>query len=586
MCGIAGILTREEQPGNEDLVAGMLDSLRHRGPDDRGIFRDPGTGSVLGACRLSILDLSAAGRQPMATPDGNLVLVYNGEVYNYREIREELARAGVAFSTGTDTEVVLKAWDRWGGNSLLRFNGMFAFCLLDRSRRKAFLVRDRLGVKPCFYREEPERLIFASEAKAFYRLPERIWSPRESSQALRSLLAFQFLASPGATVFSNLSRVPPGHLLECDLGRGKTVLRRWWRLRGEAAPDDFEAAAVRTRELLESSVRLRLRADVPVGILLSALAARAQPVRTFTAGFRHRLDERPYARMAAQAIGAEHHEVELDPAEIGSRIEEVIPVFDALTSLDAGILTIYFILEKLREFRVKVLLVGEGADEVFGGYSWFRHGRPPLAWLPLSLRARLHHYAVSRMLKGTDASARELADSYREGGDPDAFRQVSRWEIETQLPSNYLMKVDHATMAHSVEARVPYLDHRLVEFAFGLPPEWKTGVRGGRNKLVLRRLGRDLLPAALASRPKLAFPLSMAELLRSNRDKVLDCLLAEGSLARENLPQKRIEALADFRPRKYSPLEKEKEFLLWKLFLIEVWRGWVRRERAEAAGRE
>jgi len=581
-----------------ELVRRMLGALGHRGPDDRGVWSDPAGTAVLGTCRLSILDLSPAGHQPMATPDGSLVVAYNGEVYNYRELRAELEASGVEFVSGTDTEVVLKAWERWGEAALERFNGMFAFFVLDRSSGRGYLVRDRFGIKPCLYHLASGRLYFASEAKAFYRLPGEVWEPREDPEALASLLAFQFLDSPGGTVLENLSRLPPGHFLEYDPSAGTCRLRRYYRLESEPrAPGDRPSALAAGRELLESSVNLRLRSDVPVGILLSggldsslvaALAARGHPgkIKTFTAGFLHRLDERPYARAVAETIGSEHHEVVLDPGELCRRIEEVIPAFDALTSLDAGIFTIWFILEKLKEHRVKVMLVGEGADEVFGGYSWFRLSRPPFSILPLPLRSRLHHYAVSRMFRGAAASAGRMRAKIEAYRDPDIFRQISRWEIEEQLPSNYLMKVDHATMAHSVEARVPYLDHRLVEFAFGLPPSWKMSPGSGGEKAFLRALAEGLLPPRIASRPKLGFPLSMAEVLKSNRRKVLDYLLAPDSFAREHYSRERIEALADFRPRRYSPLEKEKEFLLWKLFLIEAWRRWLLGFRREASNRD
>ena len=595
MCGIAGIVGLHPVPGREELVGRMLEALGHRGPDDRGIWSARGEEAALGSCRLSILDLSAAGHQPMVTSD--YAISYNGEIYNFAELRRELEADGVEFCSQSDTEVVLRAWERWGEKSLERFNGMFAFFILDRRRRRGHLVRDRLGIKPCFYSLAEGRLIFASEAKAFYRLPPRFWQPQTDEKALESLLSFQFLPNPEKTPFRNLSRLPPGHLLEYDLEKGEGCCRRHYRLESSPhIPTDRKRAVKEARDILTDSVKLRLRADVPVGILLSggldssliaALAAQEhpEPIQTFTAGFRHRLDERPQARLVARAIGSEHHEVELDPAEMNRRIEEVIPVFDALTSLDAGIFTIYFILEKLKKYRAKVLLVGEGADETFGGYSWFRLSRPPLSLLPLRVRTSLHHYAISRMLRQGAPGRRLLHEQVVRGGEGDIFRQVSRWEIETQLPSHYLMKVDHATMAHSTEARVPYLDHRLVEFAFGLPGCWKfagSAFTPGGEKAFLRQLAAGLLPAETAARPKLGFPLSMGDVLKSNRDKVLDSLLAETGFARSRFSRSRIERMAEFKPRMYSPWEKEKEFLLWKLFLIETWQHWVRETRKNA----
>ena len=501
MCGIAGFMTHARFDRHHALMA-MGDELRHRGPDDHGTFVDEDRGVYLCHRRLSVLDLSRAGRQPLRNEQGTTRVVVNGEFYNYRALRRELEKEGCTFVSNSDSEVAVHGYDRWGLGVMDRLDGMYALAVWDSLRDRLVLARDPLGIKPLLYMNLPRGLFFASEARAFHALPRDIFDPRFDEESLHMLLCFQYIYEPERTAYRNVHRVPPGTCMVYEHGR--LTRNTFWTLtpRPEYAHLDSEESERLVEERLDAAVKSHLQSDVPVGVMLSggldsslvaAFASRHAPgsVRTFTAGFAHRWDERPFAREVAGHLGTLHHEVFVDPAHISERLEELVGHLDDLTSLDGGMFTVFLISEQMKEFGVKVLLVGEGADEVFGGYSWFGLSRKPFNGAPPAARGLAFYYAVSRMLPGMKnlGHIRTISRLLAGNGEREIFRQIGAFEITRQLPNHFLMKVDHGTMAHGLEARVPFLDRGVVELGHSLPSQEKLE---GDMVSLLPRAGKNV----------------------------------------------------------------------------------------------
>jgi asparagine synthase (glutamine-hydrolysing) len=546
----------------------------------------------LGHRRLSIIDLSERGTQPLYNEDRTVAVVCNGELYGYHELRDELIGRGHRFLSDSDSEIFVHAYEQWGPGAWAHFNGIFAAALYDNRAGKVFLVRDHLGVKPLFYLPMRDSLAFASEAKAFLRLPRELWTPSLNLDAAAELMDMPYMLDPEATLLQGVRMLPPAGVLEVDVRTGAfTPPRRFWRLGYDPKVEalGWPAACAAVEEALLRSVRKQMIADAPVGILLSGgldsstVAALAQkqsprPVRTFTAVFEHGLDERTYARAVADHIGSHHTQVPIDPGEVNRRFEEILLYYDDLRSVDGGLFSLYLIGEKIRQTDIKVLLFGEGSDEIFGGYSWYGLSLKPFCWLPPFCRSAIHHYAVSRtFLRASNwrhtAGFHALCCAY---GERDVFRQVARMEIEHQLPNHFLMKVDKATMAHGLEGRVPFLDPDLVTLAFSLQRrfkytgEWFSFSRPD-EKHILKAVARPYLPEVTTARKKQGFLIPMSEVLKSNLGKVRDYVMAPGSVSRQLLPARKLEGLFDYRTSLYSPLHKEKEFLLWRCFMLDVW---------------
>jgi len=588
MCGIFGISVKDKSHNLKADLARMGALLKHRGPDDEGFLIDPLNGVFLGHKRLSIIDLSDKARQPMFNEDKTIALLFNGEIYNYKDLKEQLIGKGHRFYSHTDSETIVHAYEQWGEDCVTQLRGMFAFCIWDSRENKIILARDHVGIKPLYYINNAEIFAFASEVKAFLGLNKNIWQPRINNDALEFLLIFPFIPDNQMTMLGGVNKLPAGHIL---IYKNKNVIiKKYWELDSPEENIDLEKACLSLEHKLLEAVKLHLQADVPVGILLSggidsslisALASKVKPgdVHTFTVGYDHPWDERPFAKQVARHINSSHTDININPAEINEKIEEVIWYFDDLTTLDGGIFSNYLISEKVKSYGVKVVLVGEGADEVFGGYSWFGLSLLPFKVCPDFFRSALYHYAFTRVIfnKNIFKSISFLNGAINKFNEKDIFRKISRFEIEYQLPNNYLMKMDKATMAHSLEARVPYLDREIVEFAYGLPREYKiTGswfnMKQAREKFILRQIARKYLPPDIVTRKKRGFSVPVPEVLRSNMDKVRSYVLDRNGVARQFLQQKKLEKLFDFRDVKYSPLEKEKETLLWKFFIIEAWK--------------
>jgi asparagine synthase (glutamine-hydrolysing) len=519
MCGIAGwlgtpALTTTEQ---DDIQA----ALAHRGPDDEGRFLDQKAGVGLLHRRLSIIDLSPLGHQPMANEDGSIVLCFNGEIYNFASLRLELEGKGHVFRSRTDSEVLVHGWEEWGEDTLTRLRGMFAFAIWDAKQGRLTLARDPMGIKPLYLlRSLAGRLVFASEMKAFLGLES--FTARPDRRALRQFLEFSFIPDPTRASLEGVEKLPAGHVLSISLEdvvagrlpRARAFFRPPRVVASQAGEESLDARADRLFEALSEVVRQHLVADVPVGMLLSggldssviaALARRTGPVRTISMGFSDsKLDERPFGRAVSRFLGTDHEEVVIRPEEIAAGLEESSWFVDDLFG-DWGVITTMVLYRKCREAGIKVVLVGEGSDEIFGGYpdfvsaggseaegvSVFRRGLRLYRWFS-GRRWGRELLPLVKLVKELDAET---------GGDP--FSTVRLFETRHQLPSNYNMKVDRASMAASVEARVPFLDQRVAEEGFRTPREML--LRDGTNKYLLRHMAErhGLVPQETAWRPKL-----------------------------------------------------------------------------------
>ncbi len=560
MCGIAGF-THRNRPPDPALIEHATRSLAHRGPDQQGVFVSDHVS--LGAVRLKILDLTG-GDQPIHGGDGNTVMVFNGEIYNYLELRGELEALGHRFRTRGDTEVVLEAFRRWDTGCFKRLRGMFAVAVWTGSRRRLVLARDRLGIKPLYLHRRGEDISFGSELKAILADPgvER----RIDSLALSDYLSLNYIPAP-RTMIAGIEKLPPGHWLEWQDGR--TRLEPFWRLELRPRRWRLEDAKAELDRLLGESVREHLASDVPLGVWLSGgldsstvvhYAAREASTRlkTFSVAFLgRRYDESGYFRRVARTYDTEHHELDLSPGrDLAGAIERMWYYSDE-PGADAGALPIWFLSELSRR-QVTVALSGEGADELFGGYHtylanrwarwlrrtpvwWRRLGVRAAGWLAVSDEKIGFEYKVKRFFEGSllepedahlfwngscsERQKRALMGAAAAAGPgrlfaglPSSARRMDElnralWLDQLcYLPDDILYKCDRMSMAHSLEVRPPFLDHRIVEFAATLPAAMK--VRGSTLKFLLRELMKDRLPRAVTRRAKEGFDIPAHEWFR------------------------------------------------------------------------
>jgi asparagine synthase (glutamine-hydrolysing) len=574
MCGIAGKLSFEPG-GRVDAVTvrRMCRVLFHRGPEDEGVHLDGELG--MGMRRLKIIDL-ATGRQPMTNEDGTVWTVFNGEIYNYRELRGALESAGHRFVTNSDTEVIVHGYEQYGEGFVDQLTGMFAIAVWDARRRTLILARDRLGIKPLYYLVDSRRLLFASEIKAL--LQDGV--PRDvDRQALHDYLALGYVPGP-RSIFSAIRKVQPGHLLVCT--QDGAVERRYWRLTYPAAtaPRSEASYAEELRALLKRVTAEHLLSDVPLGVFLSGgvdsstLVAlmrelAVDPLRTFSIGFDERsYDELDHARVVARAFDTDHHELVVRPDAV-SLLPELVRSFDEPFA-DSSAIPVSCV-SRLARQRVTVALSGEGGDEVFGGYVTYRaykvanlYRRLPSAVttllpalvrrLPTSHRRVSFDYRAKRFVEGAflppadahcwwklifdpDAADALYATApplvgdagrlYRESWEscdaPDALTRLQHIDLGLYLPDDLLVKADRMSMAASLEVRVPFVDHRIVEFAASLPPDLK--VRRLTTKYILKRAMAGTVPSRILSGKKRGFNVPIAAwLMRELREMVHDVL--------------------------------------------------------------
>jgi asparagine synthase (glutamine-hydrolysing) len=538
MCGIAGVFDlRGSRPLDRADLLRMRDTMRHRGPDDAGLF--VGDGVALAHRRLSIIDVGG-GHQPMSTADRTTWITYNGEVYNFLALRARLEAAGVSFRTKSDTEVVLEAYRAGGDAAVAELRGIFAFAIWDGRRRRLLLARDHVGVKPLYYTVHDGRLLFASEVRAILAWPGVRRAVDETT--LWQYLGYRYVPGP-RTMFEGISKLPPGHLLVAsDAG---VTLRQYWDLPLDAGVNDA-ATSDDLRARLEESVRLQLVSDVPVGVFLSGgvdsatvtgLMARetTAPVETFCIAYADSttIDERPYARLVADRFGTTHRELTVGSGRLWTELPHAVWFLEEPIA-DKPAVSLLLLAEFARR-SVTVALSGEGADEIQAGYGIYvqllqlaKLGRWP--WLaPAAGLVRRHRTArvLEALARGVDDAycgvgsifttaerARLLGGTFTAGDDPAAvhfertrslspLQRVLYFDTKVWLPDDLLLKADKMTMASSLELRVPFLDHTLVEWAWRLPAHLK--IDRGRGKALLRAAVRDLVPAAVLERPKIGF---------------------------------------------------------------------------------
>jgi asparagine synthase (glutamine-hydrolysing) len=628
MCGIAGILAFDERLAIDEATVGrMTDVLRHRGPDDAGIYALPEQRVALGHRRLSIIDLSTAGHQPMSNEDGTVWITYNGEIYNHPGLRAELEARGHRFRSATDTEAIVHLYEEEGPRCVERLQGMFAFALWDARRRRLLLVRDRLGVKPLYYCVLPDGLLFGSEVKAIIEHPA---APRDlDEEAFTEYLTFGF-SPPPRTMFAGISKLGPGQAMTVT-DRGEIERWTWW----DPMPAQETSARVagmseaemvaEVRDLLRESVRRRMMSDVPFGVFLSggldsstnvALMAELSdtPVRTYSTAPRGhaRYDELEYARIVARHFATEHHEVLVDEPAMREFLPELVFHQDEPLS-DWTAIPQHFVSRLARETGTIVVQLGEGADELFHGYDGYVDHRrvvvPFQRWVPRAVRrpigavaahataragravrhgealydaghSRIPYWGGALCFRGP-LKERVLhnghADSLRtveriwdEGRsrrrDADLFQRMTYLELRQRLPELLLARMDRISMASSVEGREPFLDHQLVELAIALPPHMKH--RDGHGKHVVREAMRDSLPPAILARPKQGFGSPMEEWLRGDFGRHAQSAVHGSALAeRQLIDYDVVERLFVAHRRGRGDWSKH----LWNLYCVSRW---------------
>lgn len=615
MCGIAGIYNLSGKPISPHKLQRMIDIQRHRGPDDEGQYIDGSLG--LGHCRLAIIDLSPTGHQPMSNEDGTIWIIYNGEIYNYLELRPELERKGHRFRSQSDTEVVIHAYEEYEYECLDRFNGMFAFVLWDRQRKRLFCARDRFGIKPLYYYQEGDTLYFASEIKAILAVAPRSREP--NYPYLYRFLTFGAYQDGEDTFFQEIKSLPVAHYLWVDAG--EIQQRRYWEFQPEKVVEGYDYSHPNQTflELLTDSVRLRLRSDVPVGTCLSGgldsssivgLTSRqiSQPVRTFSAVYQEKeCDESFFINTAAQHFKTEAFVTQPRSQDLFELLPRITWHMEGPTG-GAGVYTQWHVMREARG-RVKVLLDGQGGDELLGGYFHYfpayLRTRLEEAWgkrdyvefgsiwqeckeiaaltgegifltalrslYPRSLRAAYLRWRLGDFLHPEfEAQARRKgydANSSLPRRFPDELSDRLYWSLVKESIPSLLHYEDRNSMAFSIEARVPFLDHRLAEFMLGLPYDLK--IKGSTTKHILRQAMQDILPTEIVDRrDKKGYPTPAAKWFReSERQKVKEILFSSELKGRKifdvNALEKKLE--------RHCEGERDFSVEIWKCLTTELW---------------
>lgn len=620
MCGIVGYLNLNGEsldPG-EGFLTPMCESIMHRGPDERGaMIVGP---AALGMTRLSIIDL-ATGQQPIPNEDESVWIVFNGEIYNYHDLQKLVLAKGHTLRTSSDTEVIVHLYEEFGVDCLQYLEGMFAFAIWDKAKRRLFIARDRMGEKPLHYGVFGGQLVFGSELKGILAHPQ---ATRELDPvALQKYLALEYVPAPHS-IFKGITKLMPGHFLLAENGDVRT--HRYWEPKAEKSNLSEADANDKLIELLDRSTKLRLIADVPLGVFLSggidssaiaALAARnrSEPVKTFSIGFTDKsFDETEHAQRVADHVGTQHHVAIFEPGMARATLEELWNFLDEPLA-DASVVPTFFLSKMTRE-HVKVALAGEGGDELFGGYptyqahklsnlwssipSLLREGllEPAIRGLPVSHNNLSFDYKAKRFISAAAEApvARHLkwmgsiglaqqqdliqpqlltltgADELYRGrpsghaGHGDVVAEIMHLDMTTYLPDDLLVKSDRASMAASLEVRLPFLAYPLVEFAMSLPSSLK--VKGMTTKYLLKKAVTPYLPAENIKRPKKGFGIPVAKWLQQDFKPIVDELLCEEFVRRQGIFQwQYIDRL--LREHNDGRFDRRKE--LWTLFMFQWW---------------
>jgi asparagine synthase (glutamine-hydrolysing) len=623
MCGICGIALGNQADQSVDLsvLQRMAEIMRHRGPDSDGYHISLDQRVGLGFRRLSIIDLHT-GDQPLANEDGSIWTVFNGEIYNFRELRKSLEAKGHGFRTKTDTEVIVHAYEEFSENFVEYLRGMFAIAIWDKARHRLVLARDRLGKKPLFYYIGSTALVFASEIKALLKVPE---VPREiDPTSLDLYLTYGYVPAPWC-ILRDARKLPPAHLLVLDLEHWRSSIKCYWEPRAIPKLDiPAQEAEERLLKLLKESVALRMESDVPLGALLSggidsslvvSLMAECsdRPVKTFTIGFEEQgYDERRFASLVAKRYDTDHHELIVRPE--GLNVLPKLAWFLDEPMADASALPTYYVAQMARR-HVTVVLNGDGGDENFGGY-WHHgaalraerlgriitrlHGeavRPPLEflsqrssvralarisrlveeadrpfWAKHESRVALYSPLIHRQLLAADGNGHNRQSNnyfeatYRNLKADNEIDALLQADLLTVLPGQLLVKMDRMTMAHSLEARSPLLDHRVVEFAASLPAKFK--IDGSNRKILLRRLAGKYLPSELINRPKMGFAVPLQDWLgHDHANQANEILVNPSAKTHDLLNQSAVRILLASHQKHNEAAGAQ----IWGLLVLEFW---------------
>ncbi|HET9909626.1 MAG TPA: asparagine synthase (glutamine-hydrolyzing) [Anaerolineales bacterium] len=624
MCGICGIIYHDPRRRvSNELVTQMNNVIHHRGPDDSGEYINGNVG--LGFRRLAIIDLSPTGHQPMTNEDGSVWIVFNGEIYNYQELREELLAKGHKFNSRTDTETILHLWEEEGERCVERLRGMFALALWDSKQQCLFLARDREGKKPLFYAQLADRLLFGSEIKTILQDPD--FHPSPNLEAIHLYLAYQSVPAP-YSAFEGIKKLPPAHTLLYKNGRVK--LRRYWKLsykekRVIRTPQDEIRLQEEIIDRLREAVRIRLMSDVPLGAFLSggidssiivALMAELmdQPVKTFSIGFTHEeYNELPYARQVAERYGTEHHEFVVTP-DAQAIFPELVWHYNEPFA-DSSAIPTYYVSKLAREF-VTVILSGDGGDENFAGYPRYQNtgdyalnGTPQTlfhrlfrlngmaqgfvnqgsSWYKTFTRLKdldqqklLYYYRIThfheqyqsklytqdfwKKLNGV-STVDWMLDIYRQSDAHNFLDATLDLDLRLYLPDTLMTKTDIASMAHSLEARAPMLDHEFLEFVASIPPELKLK-NGTESKYIFKKAVEPYLPHEVIYRKKMGFGVPIDHWFRHElRDMVRDTLLSQRAMQRGYFQRDYIEQILD----RHQSGGESWQYMIWNLLMLELW---------------
>jgi len=610
MCGIAGIVNFKVENLAQDVIERMIDVLHHRGPDDKGLFGDRHV--ALGHVRLSIIDVEGS-KQPLSNEDGTIWVVFNGEIYNFMDLRRELVSKGHIFRTKGDTEVLVHLYEEYGDEMVQHLQGMFAFAIWDKKQQELFIARDRLGIKPFYYCQAQDNFLFASEPKSILQHPS--YEARPDPEGIWHYLTYRSVPAPG-TLFKGIKKLKPGYFLV--VSKSGSAEKRYWDipLSPEKAKlnheNDISATVDQAESLLLKSVKRRLISDVPLGAFLSggvdsglivAMMHRLSnaPVRTYSVGFKNfRNSELPFAKSVAKLFNTSHHELELDEDYFADNLEKLTWMRDSPLSERADIPL--HLLAKMARRDVKVLLSGEGSDELFGGYPKYTYdGFAPAVYVfskPVAhfagklLPARFRRLEVAlRSLCERDTAARwsqwfapftqqeklcllnlpirpenPLAQYLKYTGECSNLDRMLYADCKLWLPENLLERGDRMTMAASVEGRVPFLDHDFVEFAFGLSKRLK--IRRFTRKWLIKEVARKYLPSHIVDRRKIGFDVPLARWFRGKlKDMCYDRICRRNGLATQILSRRELEKILD----EHCSYRKDNYLKIWTLLGLAIW---------------
>lgn len=582
MCGICGVIRYDKDHTDETLIEKMLPALETRGPDDEGIYTKDGVS--FGHKRLSIIDLSENGHQPMIDKELKLAIVYNGEIYNFQELRDELRKKGYSFRSTSDTEVLLKAYHAWGDEFVKQLNGMFAFCIHDETRGRFLLGRDRLGIKPLYYVEEGRAFYFASNTQALKSVG--VIRPELSPEALHYYLSFHAVVPAPHTIFKNVKKLQPGTVMSID-ANGEKKIFSYWDVTFERRETLSEAEWIeRVLNGLRKSVKRRMVSDVPVGALLSggldsslivALMAECNPcsLHTYSIGFEDVGNEEGnefyYSDLIAKEFRTKHQKIFINSRRLLPNIEKsVTAMAEPMVSHDA--VAFYLLSEEVSK-QTKVVLSGQGADEVFAGYHWYpkmmNGTRDAVTEYKKAFFDRTHEEIIDALqpkYHGSDVSGKFVSTHFAAPGATIPVDKALRLDTRVMLIDDPVKRVDNMTMAWGLEARVPFLDHELVELAASIPPELKVASSG---KHILKKAAERLIPHEVIYRKKGYFPVPALKYLRNEYlDFARDILTTEKAKKRNLFNPAYVEKLLGAPEEHITVLGGSK---LWQLTVLELW---------------